>query len=135
MATFTASGPPRKLSVVVRDGAGAEQLRQGFFLERDLALRLAGAVPLARIAANPKASPDALAQAIFALDRLGFREESAQLQETARERLASEPNALGMMLRGIDTLYATRPAVDALLQALWARGEEAPVPAAPALRD
>jgi hypothetical protein len=109
------AGAPRRLNVVLRDAAGAELLRQSFYLDRSLAVRMQRAALLAREVASPAIEPDALARAIYAIDRLGFREDAARIHESAHERFAAEPDRIEAIGQSIDRLYAENPALESVL--------------------
>ena len=109
---------PRRLTISLRGAAGAEELSKAFFVDRALALGIQRALPLVRLGSVASVEPAVLARAIYALDRLGFREESAQVHEAAHDRLAGSPDQLAALTRGIDALYASVPPVEELLLSL-----------------
>jgi hypothetical protein len=108
---------PRRLNLVLRDASGTELLRHSYYLDRSLAVRMQRASLLLQESAAPDVAPEALARTIFAIDRLGFRENAARIHESAHERFAAEPERLEALGQGVDRLYAENPSLETVLAA------------------
>jgi hypothetical protein len=127
---------PRRLTLLVRDAHGAEQLRESLFVQRDLAERLQRALPLARLAERPDIPPVRLARVLTALDQLGFQPESARWLQLAEARLTPHPATLATLQRTLAAFAAAPPELAALLAGLAPHPDgpdtpDTPVPAAP----
>jgi hypothetical protein len=93
---------------------GLSVLTQQYYLDRQLSERLLRAAPLLAAHGSPDASTLELARAVYGLDQLGFRSESAQLQDAiyARWQTAS-PELLAEFRAALDRHYASGVPFDA----------------------
>jgi hypothetical protein len=99
--------PPRRLGIVLRDAAtGEEHVRHAYYLDRDLSARLYRAAPLLGALAFDSASPDDLSRAVYALDRLGFREASAKLHDDVYARRGQSVEFIDRFRSLLDDHYA-----------------------------
>jgi hypothetical protein len=116
--------PPRRIALEGRDPAtGESAIVQHYYLDRQLSERLLRAAPLVALHGAPEAGAADLARAVYGLDQLGFRKESAQLQDAIYARWQTpSPELLTEFRAALDRHYASGLPFDA---------EESVVPAAP----
>jgi len=112
------SYPPRRLAIVLRDASGgAEHVRHSYYLDRDLSARLFRAAPLLAETALETATAEDLSRAVYALDRLGFREASAKLHDDIYARRARSLEFLDQFRALLDAHYAQNSDLAQMLSA------------------
>jgi len=107
--------PPRRVRLELRSDDGVNELAaSGFFLERELAQRLASAAPLLAVRNLVDPSAEQWSAAVYGLDRLGFRTLSAELHDLAFQRWASAPERIERFRQRLDALHASGSRIEAL---------------------
>jgi hypothetical protein len=104
-------GPrPRKLRVSLEtDTAGGGPAHE-YFIRRDLARRLGLARRPMLIVGGMPDDPQALGDALYTLDRLGFPEYSVRLEDEIVSRNHRDEAFLQAFREALDALYASSPA-------------------------
>ena len=110
----TLGWPPRRVGLEGRDPkSGQSVITQFFYLDRQLSERLLRAAPLLAAHGAPGAGVAELSRAVYGLDQLGFRKESAQLQDAVYGRWEASPELLREFRAALDRHYASGAPFDA----------------------
>ena len=102
-------GPrPRKLYVTLEKGGG-EGVGHEYFIRRGLARKLGLARRPMLIVNGIPDDPEALGEALYALDQLGFPEYSVQLEDEIVTRNQHDAEFVQAFRDALDALYSSSP--------------------------